>query len=76
MNKSMRRVHQRACHMEPSIHASYLPAPLIEDPEDPGPTMNISTCSLICYRSGAASHFVLKVDSMCSVFHHIVFMKK
>ena len=62
--------------MEPSIHASYLPAPVTEDPEDPGPTLNISTCSLICCRSGAANHFVSEVDSMCSVFYHIVFMKK
>ena len=62
--------------MEPSIRASYLPAPLTEDPEGPAPPghqhvqldlLQIRGCRPVCPAGGL---------SMCSVFHHSVFMKK
>ena len=62
--------------MEPSIRASYLPAPLTEDPVGPAPPghqhvqldlLQIRGCGPVCPAGGL---------SMCSVFHHSVFMKK
>lgn len=49
------------CHLPVSL-------PVTKDPEGPGPTLGISTCSLICCRPGAANKLVLEVVQGCVWF--------
>ena len=65
--------------MAHSIHASYLyssPIPLTEDPEGPGPILDIAHTSLICSRSEVANQFVLEVIQGCEWCPFSVFRKR